>query len=108
MRAEIAVRRVLHRQAIEHLTVARTAETHRRRESRVDVRRAVAEIRFAQPSVDAAADLDADDCRARVGAAMARGEKHLAETALAEQTLDAVLQPALGARDQLLRDEQVL
>ena len=70
MRAEIAVRRVLHRQAVEHLTVL---EQRKRIE---DANRAwmsveqFAEIRFAQPSVDAAADLDADAVGDAIGPAM--------------------------------------
>ena len=65
MRAEIAVRGVFHRQAVEHLAVA---EQRKRVEDANRARMAVeqiAEVRLAQPAVDAAADLDADDRRAR-------------------------------------------
>ena len=101
-RAEIAVARVLERQAVEHLAVG----AHQREaiedadRARVTVQQQ-AEVRLAQPAVDARADLDADLFGDRRGSAEPRREIGLPEAAVAEQPLDAVLQLGLGAEDHL-------
>src|SRR5262249_34160652 len=83
--AEIAVARVLERQAIKHFT-ARSQQREcieRPNRARVAVEEQ-AEVGFAQPAVDVRAHLDADRFRHDRRAAETGGEKDLAESALTE------------------------
>ena len=68
----------------------------------------LAEVRLAQPAVDARAHLDADDLRDDRRAAEPRGEIDLAEAALAEQPLDSVPKSRFRARDDTTRRQQHL
>lgn len=85
----------------------------RQREGVVDADRArmavedLPEVGLAQPPVDALADLDTEDRRDDGRAPEPSGEIDLAEPALAEQPFDAVLEPRLGAGDDLPRLDQV-
>src|SRR6185369_2246389 len=93
--AEIAVRRVLQRQAVIHV-VWGVATKQREDVEQADCARMIveqpAEIRLAHPAVDVRADLDTDDLRHRVRAPIAMGEIHLAEATFTEQALDAIAQ----------------
>src|SRR5215472_6587956 len=66
----------------------------------------LSEIRFAQPSVDALADLDADCFRNARRAAEPSREKDLAEAALAQQAIDPVRDFRLGADDRLIAHQE--
>ena len=68
----------------------------------------LAEVRLAQPAVDARAHLDADDLRDGGRAAEPRGEVDLAEAALAEQPLDPVAEPCFRAVDDFADREQAV
>ena len=107
-RAQIAVPRVLEREAVEHAAVGahqrKRVEHANRARMRVEQ---LAEVRLAQPAVDAAADLDADRLRHHRRAADPPGEIDLAEAAFAEQPLDAVPQPGFRAGDDLRRRQQI-
>src|SRR5215471_5530440 len=65
------------------------------------------EVRFPQPTVDVRADLDADCFRHHARAPEPRGEKDLAESALSEHPLDAILQARFRTVDHFGRHEQV-
>ena len=107
-RAQVAVARVLERQAVED--AVHRAHQRKRVEDANRARMSVeqlAEVRLAQPAVDARADLDADDLRDDRRAAEPRGEIDLTEAALAEQPFDAVLEPRFRAADDLARRQQI-
>jgi hypothetical protein len=61
----------------------------------------LAEVRLAQPSVDAMADLDAQGLGNQRRTTEPPREIHLSEAALAEQSLDLVLQLRFGTGDDL-------
>src|SRR4029078_4856440 len=108
-RAEIAVRRVLERQAIQD---AASFGRLRQREGVVHADRTrmcieeLTEVGFAEPAVDPLAGLDADGLGHRRRGSEPRREKHLAESAFAEPALDAIVHAALGTDDGLSRREQ--
>ena len=107
VRAEVAVRRVLEREAI--MDVAGVA---REREGVEDANRPrmtveeLAEVGFAQPAVDARTDFDADRPGHVRGTSQSARPKHLTEAALAEPQLDAVAKLRFRADDDLSRHEQ--
>src|SRR4029453_6286902 len=61
----------------------------------------LSEIRLAQPAIDARADLDADDPWNRSRFPEPPREIDLSEPTLSEQTFDAVLEPTLGAEEEV-------
>ena len=106
-RAEVAVRRVLEGEAVQDAMRARPRPHQRKRvedanRARVAVEQ-LAEVGFAQPAVDALADLDADRLRDRRRRGAARRQIDLAEAAFAEPALDSVVQAGLRADDGLRR-----
>src|SRR5260370_13533469 len=65
------------------------------------------EVRLAEPSVDALADLNAHDGGDHRRPPAPAGEVDLTEPALAEQPFDAVLEPGLRAGDDLAGLQQL-
>ena len=107
-RAQVAKARVLEREAVEDLSVGANqgkgvVDANR---PRMSVQQ-LSEVRFAQPAVDAGAHLDADDLRYDCRAAETLREIHLAESALAKQSSDAVLKLRFGTRDDPIRNQKV-
>ena len=106
---EIAVARVLQRQAIEHPPVG----AHQR-EGVVDAKGArmvlqqLAEVRLAYPAVDVRADLHPDDLGHAPGGSEPGGQVHVSEAALSQQAADPVPQAGVRARDHLGRGEVAL
>src|SRR5262249_41881291 len=106
-RAEIARSRVFESQTVENPAVV-TDEG----EGVVDADRPgmpvqqLTEVRLAQPSVHSSARLGADRARHPPRWAEPRREEDLSESAFAEQAVDAVLNPGLGAHDDLRRRQQ--
>src|SRR5207245_9706645 len=107
VRPEVAVARVFEREAVE-----RAAASHQREPvvdpdgPRMPVQQQ-AEVGLAHPAVDVLADLDADHRRDDARAPDLSGEIDLAESPLAEQALDAVLEARLRAGDDLSRFQEV-
>jgi hypothetical protein len=64
------------------------------------------EVRLAQPSVDPLAGLDANDARNVPGSIEPGRQVGLPESALANQAIDAVMEPRLRADDHLRGHEQ--
>ena len=107
--AQVAMPRVLEGQAVERSSI-RLHDGKRVEDSERAgvVIEQLAEVGLAQPAVDAAADLDAKVLGYRVRAADASREIDLAETALAEQAIDAISEPGLRAGELVAgRDELV-
>jgi len=106
-RAQIAVARVLEREAVQHAAIGphqRKGIEHANRAGVVVEQ--LADVRFAEPAVDAAAHLDAERVRNHRRPAGPPREIHLTEAALAEQPLDAVAEPGLRAGNDFRRGEQ--
>jgi hypothetical protein len=66
----------------------------------------LAEVRFAEPAVDARADLDAEDLWDVAGPSLPAGEIHLPEAAFAEQPIDGVGKARFRALHDLARAEE--
>src|SRR5207249_10355188 len=64
------------------------------------------EVRFAQPSVDAFAGLDADDSGDDGRTPEPRGQVRLAEASFTDQPIDPILETCLGTGDGLRGDQQ--
>src|SRR5262245_21629091 len=100
--AQVAVRGVLERERVDHGSVGSM-----NREPIEDPDRAgmlveeLPEVRLAQPAVDVRADLDADGLGDDRRAAVAPGQVDLAESALADQPLDPVVEAGFRADDDL-------
>ena len=109
VRAQVAVPRVLEGEAVEDAAVlARQRKRVEDADRALVAREELAEVGLLQPAVDVHARLDRDDGRDREGAGDAGGEVGLAEASLAEEAVDAVLEPRLGALDDLLGKQQRL
>src|SRR5439155_1119385 len=110
-RAEVAIARVLEREAVQNLFV--WAGVAQNGESVENANRAgmsveqLPEVRLPQPPVDASAHLDANSLGDNRRATEPRGEIHLAEPALAEQSLDAILELRLRAGNELSRCQEL-
>ena len=107
--AEIALARVLEGEAVERRPVVAHDDEGvvDRDRARVIVEQ-LAEVRLADPAVDAAADLDAERVGHRARSAAAPRGVDLAESALADQPIDPVAQPRFGAGDLVAALEQRL
>ena len=94
--AEISVHRVLKRDAVARaLTIGLDEPVEHSQRARL-AEKQLGEVRFAQPAGEPVADLDAD----LLGEAVPRhrrGEVHLAEAALADEPIELVAAPRLGA-----------
>ena len=107
--AQVAVLRVLERETVEDAAVLSHQGKRVEDADRAGVpRQKLAEVGLAEPAVHLLARLDRDDGRDREGARHPLREVGLAETALAEQAVDPILEPGLRARDDLLGEEQSL
>src|SRR5262245_51813407 len=99
-RAQVAMPGVLDRQAVERPAVG---SDDRKGVENPDGARVLvqqlAEVRFAQPAVDPPAGLDAHAFRNGVRPADAIGEKHLAESALADETAHTIAEARLRTGD---------
>ena len=106
---EVAVTGVFEGQVVEHAAVG----THQR-EHVVDADRPrmaveqLAEVRLADPAVDARAGLDADALRHARRAPEPAGQIDLAEAAFAEKFFDAIVQAGFRAGDRLVGDQQAV
>ena len=106
---QVAVLRVLERETVEDAAVVSNQGKRVEDADRTFVpREELPEVGLLQPAVDVLARLDRDDGRDRQGARHPCGEVGLAEASLAEQAVDPILEPRLGARDDLLGEEQGL
>ena len=112
-RAEVAVTRVLEREAVENLTsIADAFGTQQRKPVEHGNRPRMAvqelpEVRLAQPPVDVGAHFDADVLGDDRRVTEPPREIDLAEPALAEQPLDAVPELRFRAGDDLFGREQM-
>ena len=88
-RAEVAVLGVFHREAIAHVVAVRLDEAIEDAKGSVFARQQFGEVRFAEPSRDAVADLHAD-VRGNAGAWRWCREIDLAETTLSNQSVEAI------------------
>ena len=108
-RAEVALARILEREAVERRPVG--AHHHERVVDRDRPRvplEQLAEVRLADPGLDAAADLDADGGRDGRRSTDAPRGVDLAVAALADQAIDPIVQTRFDAGDLLAALEQRL
>ena len=106
-RAEVALRRVLERQAVHHPAVVRGQREGVEYPDRARmIAEQLAKIRFPQPAVDAFAHLDADRLGHGRGTPQALGEVDLAKPSLPEEPADAEAQRCFRAGDDLSLGEE--
>src|SRR4029453_317012 len=101
-RAQVSMARVFESETVER--VSRRADRGKRVEHADGARMFLEqwpEIRLAQPAVDARADLDADDPGNGSRFPEPPREIDLSKPTLPEQTIDAVLEPTLGAEEEV-------
>ncbi len=109
IRAQVAVLRVLERETVEDAAVLSRQGKRVEDADRSGVpRQKLPEVGLAEPAVHLLARLDRDDGRDRQGARHPLRKVGLAETSLAEQAVDPIIEPGFGARDDLLGEEQGL
>jgi hypothetical protein len=104
---QVAVARVLEREVVQDPAVRAHQREHvvHRDRARVAVEQ-IAEVRLADPAVDAVADLDAHRRGHRCRSLQPARQVDLAKAAFPEQTFDPVLQTRFRAGDHLRRHEQ--